>query len=76
MGPRNRSQHRLTESLRRLAELGGEVALVDAHINWHDGGGAHARGQLAQDVVVDQGDPDVLVAPSLAPARIHFTEEV
>ena len=76
MGPRNRCQHRLSQPPRRLAELGGEVALIDAHIDRDDSSGAHPGGQLAEDVVIDQGDADVLVPPSFASAGIHFAQQV
>ena len=61
---------------RRPAVLGCPVGTVDLEALHGGGGDAETLVELAQDVVVDQGEADVLVAPALALLGIHLAKQV
>ena len=55
-----------TEDYRRATELRSKVATLDLELTNDRRRGSHAAVQLVEDVVVDQRDLDVLVAPEFA----------
>ena len=62
--------------LRRVAELGAEVAVVGLELPGDRRAGAHADIEFLQDVVVHEGQLDVLVAATFAGLGVDLAEQV
>ena len=76
VGLGHRSGDRLLEPPGGLTELSGEVPVLDSEVERDSRRCAHAGRQLAQHVVVDQGDSDVLVPSSLTFVGVHLAKKV